>query len=133
MTTGKDISKHATSLLDSAQRMLGTLLDMVQTRIEIAANEFEEERARIKQLVLYGVFALVFISLGIITLTVFVTLWLWELYGVYALGAAGLIFLTTGIAIALRAGGNERARPRLLSATLMELGKDRQTLRDNRE
>lgn len=133
MTTGKDMSKHATGLLDSAQRMLGTLLDMVQTRIEIAANEFEEERARIKQLVLYGVFALVFISLGIITLTVFVTLWLWELYGVYALGAAGLIFLATGIVIALRAVGNERARPRLLSTTLMELGKDRRTLRDNHE
>ena len=126
-------AQHSGGLLNSVQRLLSSLLSMVQTRIEIVATEFEEERERIKELVLYGVLALVFISLGIITLTVFVTLWLWELYGVRALGVVGLIFLGTGIAIALRARSNERARPRLFSTTLGELGKDRQNLRDFHE
>jgi len=126
-------AQHSGGLLNSVQRLLSSLLSMVQTRIEIVATEFEEERERIKELVLYGVLALVFISLGIITLTVFVTLWLWELYGVRALGVVGLIFLGTGIAIALRARSNERARPRLFSTTLEELGKDRQNLRDFHE
>ncbi len=131
--TGKDTARPAASLLNSAQRLLGSLLSMAQTRIEIVAAEFEEERERIKALVLYGVFALVFISLGIITLTVFVTLWLWTFYGVYALGVMGLIFLGTGIAIALRARSNERTRPRLFTTTLFELRKDAQTLRDGHE
>ena len=125
-----DDTRHSGGLLSSLQRLLGSLLSVVQTRIEIVATEFEEERERIKELVLYGVFALVFISLGVITLTVFVTLWLWELYGVHALGVAGLVFLGTGIAIALRARSNERARPRLFATTLAELRKDRQGLRD---
>ncbi len=125
-----DDPKHSGGLLSSLQRLLSTLLSVVQTRIEIVATEFEEERERIKELVLYGVFALVFISLGVIALTVFITLWFWELYGVRALGGAGLIFLGTGIALALRARSNERARPRLFAATLAELRKDRQGLHD---
>ena len=131
--TDKDLSKNTAGLLSSGKRLLSSLLNLVQTRLEIVATEFEEERARIKELVLYSVFALVFISLGVITLTVFVTLWLWELYGVHALGVMGLIFLGTGVAIALRARSNERVRPRLFSTTLTELSKDRQTLRDGHE
>lgn len=117
--------------MNSMQRLLGSLLSVLQTRIEIVATELEEERERVKELVLYGVFALVFISLGMITLTVFVTLWLWESYGVHALGVIGAVLLGTGIAIALRARRNERARPRLFSTTLAELRKDHQTLNDN--
>ncbi len=126
-------SKPAGGLMSSMQRLLGSLLSVVQTRIEIVATEFEEERERVKELVLYGVFALVFISLGIITLAVFVTLWLWELYGVQALGVTGVVLLGTGIAIALRARRNERTRPRLFATTLAELRKDRQTLHDPHE
>ena len=106
---------------------------MLQTRIQIVATELEEERERIKALVVYGVFALVFISLGIIMLTLFVTLWLWELYGVQALGIVGLIFLGAGIAIALRARSNERTRPRMFATTLSELDKDRQNLHGRHE
>lgn len=124
-------SKSAGGLMSSVQRLLGSLLSVVQTRIEIVVTELEEERERVKELVLYGVFALVFISLGMITLTVFVTLWLWESYGVHALGVIGVVLLGTGIAIALRARRNERARPRLFTATLAELRKDRQTLGDH--
>lgn len=129
--TDKDLSKNTAGLLSSGKRLLSSLLNLVQTRLEIVATEFEEERARIKELVLYSVFALVFISLGVITLTVFVTLWLWESYGVHALGVIGAVLLGTGIAIALRARRNERARPRLFSTTLAELRKDHQTLNDN--
>ena len=127
-------SRQATGgLLNSAQNFLNLGLRLLHTRIQIVATEFEEERERIKMLVLYGVLALVFISLGLITLTLFVTLWLWELYGVQALGIIGLILLGTGIAIALRARHHERCRPRLFATTLTELGKDRQTLRDPHE
>lgn len=124
-------SKPAGGLMSSMQRLLGSLLSVLQTRIEIVATELEEERERVKELVLYGVFALVFISLGMITLTVFVALWLWESYGVHALGVIGVVLLGTGIAIALRARRNERARPRLFATTLAELRKDRQTLNDH--
>lgn len=124
-------SKSAGGLMSSMQRLLGSLLSVVQTRIEIVATELEEERERVKGLVLYGVFALVFISLGMITLTVFVALWLWESYGVHALGVIGVVLLGTGIAIALRARRNERARPRLFATTLAELRKDHQTLNDH--
>ena len=126
-------SQRDTGLFHSAQNLLNLWLRVVHTRIQIVATEFEEERERIKTLVLHGVLALVFISLGLITLTLFVTLWLWELYGVQALGIIGVILLGIGIAIALRARRHERARPRLFATTLTELGKDRQTLRDPHE
>lgn len=126
-------NQHAGGLISSVQRLINSVLAVVQTRIEIIATEFEEERERIKELVFYGVFALVFISLGIIALTVFVTIWLWETYGIQALGILGLVFLGIGFTMALLTRKRERARPRLFATTLAEISKDRDTLRNDHE
>lgn len=111
-------------LFASTQRLFVTLLAAVQTRIEIAVTELEEEREHLKTLIIYSVLSLVLLAMGLIALTVFLTLWLWQWFGAYTLGGAGLLLLAAGLLLALRIRHNERTRPRLFATTLAELRKD---------
>lgn len=118
-------------LFASTQRLLVTVLAAVRTRVEIFATELEEEREHLKSLVIYSVLALVLLCLGLVALTVFVTLWLWQWFGAYTLGVAGLLLVSAGLLLMLRIRHNERTRPRLFATTLTELRKDTQGLHDD--
>lgn len=118
-------------LFASMQRLLVTVLATVRTRVEILATELEEEREHLKSLVIYSVLALVLLCLGLVALTVFVTLWLWQWFGAYTLGVAGLLLVSAGLLLMLRIRHNERTRPRLFATTLTELRKDTQGLHDD--
>lgn len=118
-------------LFASMQRLLATVLATVRTRVEILATELEEEREHLKSLVIYSVLALVLLCLGLVALTVFVTLWLWQWFGAYTLGVAGLLLVSAGLLLMLRIRHNERTRPRLFATTLTELRKDTQGLHDD--
>ena len=51
---------RAASLLSSLKRMFVTLLEVVQTRLELASTELEEERARLQEIAIYGLVAVFF-------------------------------------------------------------------------
>lgn len=118
-----------TGLLASARRLLDSVLGLLRTRIEIIACEFEEEREHIKALLLFGAIALALISLGVVALTAFVTLWLWATYGLYALAMVGAAFLLLGIGLLLYVRRREHARPSLFATTLFEIARDQDALR----
>ena len=46
--------EHSSGLLASSRRLAASLLEMVQTRLEIVSGEFEEERVRLQELVMEG-------------------------------------------------------------------------------
>lgn len=115
-------------LFASTQRLLATLLAAVQTRIEIAVTELEEEREHLKALLIYSVLAVVILAMGLVALTVFLTLWLWQWFGAFTLLGVGLILVGTSLLLALYIRHYERTRPRLFSTTLAELRKDAQEL-----
>ncbi len=121
------------SLIASARRLVETLLGMLRTRVEIVACEIEEEREHLKWLVTIGAIALAFISLGLIALTAFMTLWLWASFGIYALAMVGGVFLASGIALLLYVRYREHQRPRIFSTTLGEIAKDYDALRGRDE
>ncbi len=52
-------------LLHSLQRLLATLLDIVQVRLDLAVNEFEQEKLRIFDALVRAGVALLFIALGL--------------------------------------------------------------------
>lgn len=115
-------------LLDSLQRMAGTLLDILRTRVEIVASEFEEERERIRELVLFGFLALFFAAFGFLLLTLFVIVLFWETHRVYAVGGFALLYLGLGVLAAATLRRRLKSRPRLFATTLAELAKDRERL-----
>lgn len=52
-------------LFQSLQRLLATLLEIVQVRLDLAANEFEQEKLRIFDALVWAGVALLFIALGL--------------------------------------------------------------------
>lgn len=116
-------------LLVSLQSLLSTLLAMVHTRVDIVATELEEERARLRDMVILGLLALVFLCFGIVLLTFFIVMVFWDSYGVYVLGAFAVLYLGMGATAAASLRRRTRTRPRLFSTTLAELAKDQAGLK----
>lgn len=121
-------SGHATGLLASLQRLLATSLEILQTRVEIVATEFEEERERIRELVVFGFVALFFVNIGVVLLTLFTVMLFWETHRLYVLGGFAVLYLGLGLIAATVLRRRNRSRPRLFATTVAELSKDRDQL-----
>lgn len=116
-------------LLASAQQLLSTLLEILQTRVEIVSTEFEEERVRLQDVVVFGILTMFFIGIGIILVTLFIVMLYWDSNPLAVLGGIAALYLVlgglTGRVLYLRL----KSRPRLFATTLSELEKDREQLR----
>ena len=115
-------------LLGSARLVLGALVDIGQTRLQLASTELEEERLRIAELLVFAAAALFFLGLGIVLATLLLVLVFWDGPRVLALSAVTAVFLALGIGLALTWRRKSRAKPPLLGATLAELQRDRDAL-----
>lgn len=124
----RDTEGTATGLLASLQRLLATFLEILQTRVEIVATEYEEERERIRELVILSFLSLFFASLGLLLLTLFVVVLYWETHRLYALGGFAVLYLVLGIAASAVLRQRLRNRSRLFSTTLAEISRDRERL-----
>ena len=118
----------AGGLLASLQRLLATLLDILQTRVAIVATEFEEERVRLRELVVFGFVALFFINLGVVLFTLLVVMLFWESHRLYVMGGFALLYLGVGVVAGISLRHRLKSRPRLFATTLAELAKDRDQL-----
>lgn len=121
--------QHASGLLASLPRMLDTLLEIAHTRIAIVSTEFEEERERLRQLVLYGFWSLFLLSMGLILGTLFLIALFWDEYRLHALGIIAGVYFTAGVITTLWLRRSLRARPRIFASTLREIEKDRNELK----
>lgn len=115
-------------LVQSLRRLAATLIALLQTRLELLANELEEERVRLVQVLLWGCIALAFLLLGVVMLTLFVVVLFWDTHRVLVSGLLALTFIAIGLAAVAVARSRARARSRLFSASLAELANDREQL-----
>jgi uncharacterized membrane protein YqjE len=119
---------RGTGLLASLQRLVGTALGIAQTRIEIVATEYEEERERLRELVFYGLASLWLFSFGLILLTLVMVMLFWEDHRLAVLSVFAGLYLVLGAGMGLVLRGKLKERPRLFAATVAELKKDRDRL-----
>lgn len=119
---------HAIGLIASLQQFVATALEVLQTRAEIVATEFEEERERLRELVVFGSVALFCLGFGFFFLTLFVVVLFWDSYRIYAVGGFALLYVGLGIFSAVSLRQRLKTRPRLFATTLAELAKDRERL-----
>lgn len=120
-------------LLESAKRLLGTLTAIVSTRVELLANELQEERLRLTQMLFLALAALFCFGMGLLLLTVFIVVLFWDDHRLAVLGGLGFIFFSAGGLLAMSLRNKVQAKPRLFSASLGELAKDRAHLEANHE
>lgn len=120
-------------LVESAKRLLHTLLSTVSTRIELLANELHEERLRLTQMLFFALAALFCFGMGVMLLTVFVVVLFWDDHRLAVLGGLCALFFVAGVLMALLLRDKALTKPRLFSASLAELARDRADLGANHE
>jgi uncharacterized membrane protein YqjE len=119
---------ESTGLMESLERLAGTLLAIFQTRLELLSNEMEEERVRIEQMLLYGSVALFFFGLAIMLLTAFIVVLFWDSHRLLVLGGFTALFFVAGLLVLNELRRVAREKSKLFSASLAELADDRDRL-----
>ncbi|NHZ35180.1 phage holin family protein [Massilia rubra] len=112
------------AIVESVGRIGATLIAMVQTRLELAAVEVQEELQRFLGYVVLALASLILFGVALLLLVLLVVVIFWDSYRLEAIGALALLFGVAGGAIGLQVKRSFDARPRLLGATVAELNKD---------
>lgn len=108
-------------------------LGLLQTRLELLATEFQEEKLRLGGLLGYAAAAFFFLGFGAVMLALFLTVLLWDSHRLLALGIFTALFLAIGILAALAAARIGRQGSRLFAASIAELAQDREMMRPENE
>ena len=114
--------------MDSVKVLLGTLLAIAHTRLELLSTEIEEQRAWLGSMMVWTLVALFCAGVGVVLATLFVVIALWDTHRLLALGVPAILFLVGSALAWLTVLGKARAKPRLFAASLAELSKDRKEL-----
>ena len=124
-----DDSQRDGGISGALSRLSGSLIALLRTRIELATVEFDEERERIKEMLLLvvctallGMFALLFAS-------VFVIVYFWDSNRLVATGAVAVFYVVLTMAVYARMKQRVRDKPAPFAATLSELEQDAASLR----
>lgn len=108
-------------------------LGILQTRLELLATEFQEEKLRLGALLGYAAAAFFFLGFGAMMLALLLTVLLWDSHRLLALGIFTALFLAIGILAALAAARIGRQGSRLFAASIAELAQDREMIRPENE
>ncbi len=125
---GSEAGPRPVGLVKSLRRMISTLIEILETRVELAATEIEEQGLRVAQLIVLSLLILFFFCLAVIFGTVAVVVAFWNRDPVTVLGGFAALYLALAIVLGVIWRARVKARPRLLSATLAELARDREEL-----
>jgi len=120
--------ESSSGLMGSVKRLLSTLTSVVSTRLELLANELQEERLYLTQMLVFTLFALFCLGMGLLLLTVFIVVLFWDDHRLAVLGVLCALFFTLGTVMALLLRSKAQAKSKLFSASLAELAKDREQL-----
>ena len=122
----------ATNLLQSAVRLAGTLLGVVQTRGELVATEIEQEMSRAARVLLLGFTALLAAILGLLVLGVVVIALFWDTHRTAAALSVLLVFAAIAVGSVWTLRRQLKTRPRFLASSREELARDIDRLRSLR-
>lgn len=112
------------AILDTIGRIGASLLDMAGTRLELAAVEIEEESQRLLGYFVMALLAMVLFGLAMLLVSVTIIMLFWDNYRVEAAIALAVLFGATGALVMIRLKAGFASRPRFMSATLGEINKD---------
>ncbi len=114
--------------MESAKRLVSTLICIVSTRLELIANELQEERLHLSRMLLFSLSALFCFGIGILLLTVFTVVLFWDDHRLAVLGGLSLLFFMLAALMALLVRNMAKAKSKLFSVSIAELAKDSEQL-----
>lgn len=124
-------SLRNSGLFASLSRLLATVLQTAQVRLELLGTEVELEKRRIFDGLLWGGIAIAVLALGLVLLCGFVILLLWDGYRLTAVGGMTVLFLLAGGLMLNHARvrlQNRSSTKGMFDASLAELKQDQSDL-----
>ena len=115
-------------MLEALRGLAQTLIGALQTRLELLADEVEEQGLRIAQIVALWALAGFCLALAIVLGAVLFVVLFWETHRFIMLALLCGFFFAGGLAALVAARAAARARPPALADTLAELAADRSAL-----
>jgi uncharacterized membrane protein YqjE len=117
-------------LVGSLQRVGASLLALLQARLELLGTELREEQARLLGLLAWGAIAFLLLQLGTLFLGLLAVAAWGEERRLLALTVVAALFFAAGALAWWLARRHLRRSDGPFSASLAELGRDREALRD---
>jgi len=127
------MAEASSSLMESIKRLLSTLASIVSTRLELLANELQEERLHLTQMLVLALFTLSCFGIGVLLLTAFIVVLFWDEHRLAALGTLSVVFFALGVLTAALLRSKMEVKSKLFSVSLAELAKDREQLSTRHE
>jgi uncharacterized membrane protein YqjE len=112
------------ALAETVGRLAATLLAMIQTRLELASVEMEEQSQRFLGYLLMSLLALFLSGIAIVLVALFVVILFWDTHRIAAVLGMAAVFAVAAAVIGLKVKSGFASEPPPLSATLGELRKD---------
>lgn len=112
------------AILESVGRLGATFIAMTQTRLELAAVEMEEESQRLLGYLMLGLLSLLLFGIATLLVALAIILVFWDNYRLEAAIAMAVLFGAGAAFCAAKLRSSIAAKPRLLAATVAELNKD---------
>ena len=112
-------------LMASLRQLLGTLLEILQVRLDLISTEFELEKRRWFDALWLTALAFVCIALGLVMLCGTLMLLFWEGYRLAAAAGLTVLFLGTGTLLLAQARQRLQQPGGMFSASVRELRRDR--------
>lgn len=122
-----------TGLLGSLKRLLATLAGVVATRLELLANEWQEEQLRLVRMLAYALLAVFCFCMGVLLLALFLVVLFWDEHRLAVLAALTLAFFVSGGVLVMMVQSKWRQGSKLFSFSLAELARDRKSLGERHE
>jgi len=119
---------RSASLMDSAKRMLATVIALVSTRLELFTTEIEEEIQRAASILMWALVALFFGSLTVLMVAFTVIIVFWDDHRILAAVLVTASFLLATLVFGLLARSRLKAKSRFMAASIEELKRDRDAL-----
>lgn len=114
--------------MQGIKRLLSTLTSVVTTRLALLANELQEERLRLVQILILALVTVFCFSVAILLLIIFLVVLFWDDHRLGVLSGLSLLFFIFGTWMAVMLRNKLCAGSKLFSASLAELTKDREQL-----
>lgn len=112
-------------LLSSLTTFVATLVAIVHTRLDLLSTDLEEGWQHLLSLLVLTLATLFFLGVGVVLVAILLAAVFWDTHRFLVLGALAGFFLIGGVAIWRFAVRKMSVKPRLFSASLAELIKDR--------
>ncbi len=123
-----DPGARPSGLPAALQRLAASAVDLLRTRAELAALEFDEARELAKDRITLLVVGLGCLAMATLGATAFVVVYFWDTYRLAAVGVVTLAYLLAGLLAIWRFSVRRENDPRPFAATLAELERDREWL-----